>query len=106
MTVKVQNTELKVGPIVYKILWVEDLCSSDGESISGRVLYDMCEIHLEAGNSPQADRQTLWHEIVHIVLTHLGRDENRKDREAFVDSLAYGLMQVVQDNPWLAEKTK
>lgn len=103
MTVKVQNTEVKVGPIIYKILWVEELRSADGDLVFGKVLYDMCEIHLEAGNSPQADRQTLWHEIVHIILTHLGRDE---DREGFVDSLAYGLMQVVQDNAWLAEKTE
>lgn len=99
MVVEAQNTELKIGPMVYKVLLVEDLRADDGEDIFGKVVYGPCEIHLEAGNSQQVDRQTLWHEIVHIVLTQLGR----RQKEDFVDSLAYSLMQVVQDNPWLAE---
>jgi len=103
MATKVQNTELKVGPIVYDISLVSDLRSDDGESLLGKVKYEACEIHLEAGNSPQMDRQTLWHELVHITMEQLGRDHSD---ESFVDSLAYSLMQVVQDNPWLAEMTR
>jgi len=96
--------KIKIGPITYSIVAVSGLRSDDGKSLYGEVKYGLCEVRIEADNSPQQDRQTLWHEIVHIILEQLGR--SKLNEENLVDSLAYALMQVVQDNPWLAEEAK
>lgn len=70
--------------------------------IYGQVNYGECEIRVEAQNDPQQRRQTLWHEVVHVLLTQAGLVKDAK-REGLVDPLAYGLMQVVRDNPGLCE---
>lgn len=99
--------KIKIGPITYNIVAVPGLHSNDGKSLYGEVKYGLCEVRIEADNSPQQDRQTLWHEIVHIILEQLGRgDGGDVGKEGLVDSMAYALMQVVQDNPWLAGEAK
>jgi len=90
---------LLIGPITYRVVEIEGL-SSDGETIFGEVKYGLCEISVEARNDPQQVRQTMWHEIIHILLTQAGLSKDAK-REELVDPLAYGLMQVIRDNPAL-----
>jgi len=92
--------QIKIGPITYEIVAVPGLRSEDdGKKLFGEVKHGSCEIRIESEYSPQQRRQTLWHEILHVVLTQLGRKENQD--ESLVDSLAYAMMRVVEDNPWL-----
>lgn len=95
---------VKIGPIKYKIVLVPDL-HGGGKKLFGEVHHGSCEVRLEANNAPPTRRQTLWHEILHVVFEQLGSREIDDD-EGLVDSMAYVLMQVVQDNKWLAERVK
>ena len=92
---------VKVGPIVYEVREVAGLLDA-GTSIFGEVKHSDCEILIEAGNAAQQRRQTLWHEIVHVVLSQAGYRKESKD-EGLVEALSHGIMGVVQDNPWLVE---
>jgi len=95
---------IKVGPIAYTMREIGDL-HDGGKRLFGQVNYDDCEILIHAGNAAQQRRQTVWHEIVHIILTQAGRNED-SGNEQLVDALAYGLMDVIESNPWLTEGTK
>lgn len=90
---------LTIGPMVYRVVEKEGL-SSDGQTIYGQVNYGECEILVEARNDLQQRRQTVWHEVMHVLLTQAGLVKDAK-REELIDPLAYGLMQVVRDNPGL-----
>lgn len=87
---------VKVGPITYEVVLVDDL--HDGTTkLDGWVRYAECVVRLDSRLSPQSMRQTLWHEILHALVTQGGL----KQDERYVDVLAYGIMEVLQDNPWL-----
>jgi len=92
---------VKIGPIVYTVKEVERLQDTRGQVAWGEADFGACEIRLEATANPQFKRITLWHEIVHAILVGAGVDSSEHD-EVFVDQLAYGIMQVLQDNPELA----
>ena len=94
---------VKVGPLVYDVEEVEDLRSSrKRKKLWGLVDHIRCKILLRRENAAQLKRHTLWHEIVHLVLMQAGREKDSR-KESLVNLLAYSLMQVVEDNPWLAE---
>jgi len=93
--------KVRIGPIVYQIVEVDGL-KENGRGLFGEVKYGSCEIRVEGRNCGQQKRQTIWHEVVHIILTQVGLAKDA-GREGLVDSLAYGMLQVVQDNPWLVK---
>jgi len=80
----------------------ENLRTGKGKTLWGRVNHVEAKILVAAENAAGQKRQTVWHEIVHLILFQAGRRKDSR-REMLVDSLAYGLMQVVEDNPWLAD---
>ena len=68
----------------------------------GRISVNLSRIEVEPSMSPQHQAQTILHEIVHgIIRTSSLGDvlQNSNDEERFVDGLAYGLLQVIRDNP-------
>ena len=68
----------------------------------GRISVNLSRIEIEPSMSQQRQAQTMLHEIVHgIIITSKLNDvlENDDDKERLVDGLAYGLLQVVRDNP-------
>ena len=97
--------KIKVGPIKFKRVMVPDLRSDNDTKLFGEVNHGTCKIRVKVCLNPQQQRQTEWHEIVHIVLEQMGCKEDINN-ETFVTALAHALMQVVQDNPWLAEEAK
>lgn len=97
--------KIKVGPLKYKVVYVKNLRSGNDAELFGKVRHGPCEICVKSGHASQQQRQTIWHEIMHIVFEQTGHCEESGD-ESFITSVAHALMQVVQDNPWLAEKTK
>lgn len=86
-------TSVKVGPIRYSVAKNEDM-TRDGE-YNGRARFNDSLISLATNLDSQVERQVLWHEIVHVILTQ-GKIEHD---ERITDVLAYGIMQVLQDNP-------
>lgn len=97
-------TKIKIGPITYEVHEREGLATKDRERIlDGEIRHGDCVILIEKSLAPQAQRQTIWHEVVHAILTQAGV---RKQDENQVDVIAYGIMGVLQDNPWLAGPTE
>lgn len=96
------NNQVKIGPITYSVEEAEDLRTGKGKTLWGQVDHVEAKILVAAKNAAVQKRQTVWHEIVHLILFQAGRRKDSR-KERLVDSLAYGLMQVVEDNPWLAE---
>lgn len=93
------ESTIKIGPIKYKVVETEGL-NLDGKPLDGHIVYNECEIRVKAEMNEQAKRQTTWHEIIHGILTHAGITG---EKEATVDVIAFGVMAVLQDNPWLRE---
>ena len=88
--------KIKIGPITYDV--VEEPGLLVNEKFAGCIRYIDCKIAIDINMSPQAKRKTLWHEIVHAILTEAGYS---KQKESMVDALTYGIMGVLLDNPWL-----
>lgn len=97
--------EARIGPIKYKIVEVPDLRNAHDVKLFGEIDFISCEIRIKPGQSPQQRRQTIWHEITHVMLEQMGCNEDINN-EAFTTALAHALMQVVQDNKWLAEEAE
>lgn len=90
---------VKIGAIVYEIVDVENL-SDHGEKLDGHITYDDSCIRLEKGMETQARRATLWHEILHAILIQAGYS---KHAEGQVEALSFGIMEVLENNSWLAK---
>lgn len=88
--------KVKIGAIQYKVAYVPDLKDEKGK-LDGRISHSRTEINVDAGMSHQATVQTLLHEIVHAITTQIGK----RTSESEVDALAYGIYQVIRDNPGL-----
>ena len=96
--------KVKIGGIDYKITEHVNLCDEVGSKrLNGHILFDACEVRLDASIEPQMKNVVLWHEILHGLLTHAGV-ENQS--ETFLDVLSYGIDQVLRDNPALSEYYK
>ena len=93
-----QRQVIKIGGIDYDYTEVEDLGETeDGETI-GNISYRDAEIQIKAGLKPQVKAVTVLHEVIHGIMAHGGALEQD---ESFIDMLAYGLHQVLKDNPTL-----
>jgi len=95
--------KLYIGGITYRIAEIERLLADDGRrKLSGNIRYDECEIRIEAGMDVQSTRQIIWHEVLHGILTQAGHCDAIK--EQIIDALAYGIVDVLKQNPWLRAK--
>jgi len=91
---------VKIGPIIYNIIETPTL-QDGGEPLDGQFVHSQSAILIESTLGGPAKRATIWHEILHALLVHAGYAEHDECRIA---ALSYGVMQVLQDNPWLAEQ--
>ena len=90
--------ELVVGGVVFGVEQVEGL-HEEGVKLSGTIRYGDCVIRVEASDAPQSKWQTLWHEAMHALF----RVSGRETEHGVVDMLGYGVIQVLRDNPWMAQ---
>src|SRR5687768_2533391 len=87
---------LKIGAIRYSVQYVKDLHRGD-HKLDGHIQHGQTKISVEADLSHQAATQTILHETLHAIATQIGRPELLK--EPVIDALAFGLFQVLHDNP-------
>jgi hypothetical protein len=92
---------LKIGAIHYTVKYVHDLHRAD-QKLDGHIQHGQAKISLDADLNHQAMVQTLLHETVHAVLTQMG--SRLAAQEGFVDALAFGIYQLMRDNPALARE--
>jgi len=97
--VSIQIEAVKIGGIVYQVQLVPDL--ADGkQKLDGHIQYRPCLIQIEAQLAEQMQMLTLWHEILHAMLTQAGQ---KQLPEPVIEALTYGIFQALRDNPKLAE---
>lgn len=92
---KIPN-KIRINGIDYSIERVKEL-SDNGTPLSANICYHECKIRLCKKSDPQYSRVSLWHEILHAIVESVKLDLG-KDEEKIVDTLAYGINQVIQDN--------
>jgi len=77
----------------------EPLRSTSGDEESfrmGEVRWHLNEIGLHEDNTPECNRDTLLHEIVHVIL---GMNFSGGETEMVVDVVTRGMVHVIRENP-------
>ncbi len=93
---------IRIGGVDFEVRSNPEL--SIAADACGRISVNVSRIEVEPSMSQQHQAQTILHEIVHgiIRISRLGDAlQNSDDEDRFVDGLAYGLLQVIRDNPEL-----
>jgi hypothetical protein len=92
---------IKVYPFEYELEVVKDLKNDEGRELYGQILYDDGRISInERFLGTQHELYTIWHEILHGILTGAGRSDQD---ELLLEVLSYGIVNVLRDNPLLSQ---
>lgn len=94
--------KIKIGGIHYDVKYVERLQDDDRSPLNGQISYVDARIDVDANMVAQKTMQTILHEILHGILAAA----NHNTTEEVIDSTAYGLLQVLRDNPQLIDAVK
>jgi hypothetical protein len=89
---------LRIGPIDYKIVEVQNLHSSDGKRLFGEINYANCVLNLNVtllGDDKARRLITMWHEVIHAIVEQAGSRLN----EDKTNMLAHGIVSVLLNNP-------
>lgn len=92
--------KVRIGSQRYDIFYIKNY-ENGNRPLAGRIVSEQSEIFIDSSMDEFNQRQTLFHEIIHGLLDHGGI---RKHDEKTIDILAYGLMQLIEDNLKLFEK--
>jgi hypothetical protein len=90
--------KVKIGPFKYTVALARDL-HDNGRALDGQIIHARSLILLDDALEAQASAQTLLHEIVHAIGIQAGLELNERQ----VDSLAFGFMGVMKENPSLVK---
>lgn len=92
-----KTKRIRIGAIDYQIKMVKDLRDGD-QKLNGWIRHNESRLEFDDSLASQAEYITLWHEILHGLLTQGGIP---KQKERIVEVLAHGIVSVLRDNPWL-----
>ena len=70
--------------------------------LDGEIRHSRGTIALRPGMTPEFNRVILWHEVLHAMVTNGGRELS----EELVVMLAYGIVDVITNNPILHNWTQ
>jgi Zn-dependent peptidase ImmA (M78 family) len=93
---------VRIGILDYEIRERKGLRQDADPKACGRFNYAEQAIDLETELPQPFKRVVLWHEIVHAILEQSGHCDYKHD-ESLCDALSYALVQILRDNPWLAD---
>lgn len=100
-------SEIKVGPVRYKVEYVHGLMGSGdgGEAVGLLGCHDYFNkvIQVDATMPKRHLPITLLHEAIHGILSQAGQIEHP---EGLVRAMAFGLATLIQDNPDLIEAVR
>ncbi len=91
--------KVKIGPITYDIV-IEPTRGDSG--YAGQFRPHRSQIAINSQLQAQFAKLTLWHEIIHGILATAGIALADHDEE-MIDKIAYGVLQVLVDNPGIVE---
>ncbi len=86
---------LKIGGIVFKINFVDDLRDESGKRVNGIIKTDQCTIDVATDITEQKQHSVIFHEALHGIHTHYDVDGG----EHIVTKIANGLYAFIVDNP-------
>ena len=82
--------KVKICGINHEVKYVPDNFQNDLHL--GEIDYGKAEIHINAEAAPNVQEETLFHEIIHGILVHIGRQDLSSD-ETFVQTLGNAAFQ-------------
>jgi hypothetical protein len=94
------TAHIRIGSVDYQIKRTVGLVDGDDKKMAGRIRYDSAIIEIEQRLAPVIALQVLWHEVLHALLTQSGHYDQD---EPLLDAIAYGLVGILRDNPWLLD---
>lgn len=80
----------------------QDRITVDGQNADGCITYNVATIQIVDGMPIEVERAVVVHEIMHAVFKGQGQNDYQHD-EALLEAVAHGVVQVLRDNPGLAE---
>lgn len=89
--------KIKIGNLIYRI---EDLSEADEDDYFGRSYCFKQYIKLSKQLTQECKEETLFHELVHLILEQGGFKEESKD-EKLTTTIGNGFYQVLKDNKLL-----
>lgn len=92
---------IRMGVLDYAVQVEQDLRSSEDSKLYGEILYGAGTIRVDASAKPAFQAVVLWHELVHGLLEQAGQEQS----EATCNAIAFGLVQLLRDNPDLPAVT-
>ncbi|HNP70952.1 MAG TPA: hypothetical protein PKK15_07590 [Kouleothrix sp.] len=92
---------IRMGVLDYTVRVERDVRSSDDAKLYGEIRYGAGTIRVDADITPAFQAVVLWHELVHGLLEQAGQEQS----EATCNSIAFGVVQLLRDNPNLAALT-
>lgn len=92
---------IKIGIFNYSFALVPGPIVVDRRECKGSIDYQAQEIKVLEDMHQQQQVATKWHEIVHGIVHDRNMEIPDDQLENFVDGMALGFLQVVQDNPHL-----
>lgn len=95
--IKKPGWEIKVGPVRYPVVKVDDLKDDEGTPLHGQASDADCEIRLSNRSSFDQLRVTMWHEVLHCFEGVYGLKLSEKQ----IELLAPLIVQCLDDNPTL-----
>ena len=96
-------TQVDAGWRKFDIIFLKDL-REEGEKCWGKIDFDKCELFLEHDMDDSIARETILHEILHIVLNLVGFDKEHTEgeiistNEEMVTRITRGLMVLINLN--------
>lgn len=97
---------IKIGPVTYKVLVIDDLHKIDDEGrkvwLHGHILQADAEIRVANDQADDVKVITVWHEVIHGILYNAGQKEHP---EGLIEAISAGLVQLIRDNPALIALT-
>jgi hypothetical protein len=91
---------VKIGTIDYAI---RENPRYKAENLIGQIMYYESAIEIQTDLAPGMVQIGLWHEMLHGLLLQGGF---REHDERLLDVLAYGIVRLLQDNPFLNQFTE
>jgi hypothetical protein len=89
--------KIKVGPVLYEVLFVEKLRNDEGQELFGQADHGPSLIRLNTTNTDSQNFLTLWHEVVHCIENVYGVQLS----EEGTIQLSTGIALALLDNPVL-----
>lgn len=94
---------LRIGPVTYRVRLEDQPLDDANDRVMGQVRNTEAVIRLDNSLGYAALYQTLWHEILHALIYQDQMHKVALGEERAVDRLAWGVAQVLRDNPALAK---